>query len=162
MSSGLYYKAAYHGSIVKGYTQSNSGSDGTGNGGCSCISLWYIFGGYLNPVSSILPVRIPKLVVTQSFNITSDLNMKTNIEDIPEYEVNKLSQLSGKCYNLKSDMASTRFGYIAQDMERVYPELVSTSPDSSIGIKSIDYIGLIPLIIEKLKRVEDRIDNLKL
>jgi hypothetical protein len=158
---GSYYKVAgYQGAIVKGYTNSNQPSGTGGDGGCTCAGLWYIFNNYLSPTVTNT-VRIPRVIVTQTFNIASDFQLKQDITDISSVEINKLASLDGKCYALKANPTNTHFGYIAQDMERVYPMLVDTYIDKdSTSIKTIDYIGLIPLIIEKLKHIDHRIDNL--
>lgn len=161
MNGGTFYKASYKGAIVKGYGNGTSGSDGSGGGGCLCSSLWTILGGYLTPISQVATVKVTNLLVTSSFNITSDATMKANIEEIPSYEIDKLCLLEGKSYNIKTDLSNTRFGYIAQDMERIYPNLVHTNAHIAAQTKAIDYIGLIPLIIEKIKRIEHNMDNLK-
>jgi uncharacterized protein (DUF342 family) len=41
----------------------------------------------------------------------------------------------------------TEFGVIAQDVEKVFPELVGENE----GYKTTNYIGLIPVLIEALK-----------
>lgn len=58
-----------------------------------------------------------------------------------------------------------RIGFLAQDIEKVLPELVQTDEN---GVKSIDYIGFIPLIVESLKEMQqtiqaqqDEIDHLQ-
>ena len=63
------------------------------------------------------------------------------------------------------DASRKRIGFLAQDIEKVLPELVQTDEN---GIKSIDYIGFIPLIVESLKEMQqtiqiqqDEIDILK-
>lgn len=43
---------------------------------------------------------------------------------------------------------------MAQDVEAYFPELVSTD---SKGMKSVDYIGLIPLMLETIKTQETKI-----
>ncbi len=50
------------------------------------------------------------------------------------------------------------FGFIAQELKEVYPELVS---QDSLGYYSINYIGIIPLLVEALKEQKAEIDILK-
>lgn len=45
-------------------------------------------------------------------------------------------------------------GVIAQDVETVFPELVDTAPD---GYKRVDYLGLVPVLIEALKELDERL-----
>jgi hypothetical protein len=46
---------------------------------------------------------------------------------------------------------------LAQDIEKVFPELVSEAND----IKSVNYQGLVPLLINALKEQQLEIDRLK-
>lgn len=54
------------------------------------------------------------------------------------------------------DAGRTRIGFLAQDIEKVLPELVQTDDN---GVKSIDYIGFIPLIVESLKEMQQTIEE---
>jgi hypothetical protein len=49
-------------------------------------------------------------------------------------------------------------GLIAQDLEQVYPELVSTDQD---GYKSVQYSHLVPVLIEAIKEQQKQIEGLK-
>ena len=49
-------------------------------------------------------------------------------------------------------------GVIAQDIEKVLPEAVSTKPD---GTKGVHYNKLIPLLIEAVKDLSNKIDDIK-
>jgi endosialidase-like protein len=49
-------------------------------------------------------------------------------------------------------------GVIAQDVEAVFPELVTTGPD---GIKRVDYVGLIGPLIEAVKELDARVRALE-
>jgi len=52
----------------------------------------------------------------------------------------------------------SQLGVIAQDVEKIVPELVQTGSD---GLKSVDYIKMIPLLIEAIKEQQKQIDELK-
>lgn len=52
----------------------------------------------------------------------------------------------------------TEFGFIAQELKEVYPELVS---QDTMGYYSINYTGLIPLLVEALKEQKAEIELLK-
>jgi hypothetical protein len=47
---------------------------------------------------------------------------------------------------------------IAQDIEKVLPEAVSTKPD---GTKGVHYNKLIPLLIEAVKDLSNKVDDIK-
>ena len=157
-----YAKVPYKNAIVKGYgTNSGMGgingmiSSGSGTG----LYLWTVLGGNLIPnVPNI--VKIPQLIVTTSFNLISDSSLKCNITNVSEEDIDNLALLSGKTYNLKVDPNGLKhFGYIAQEVEPLYPNLVHTSPQNNI--KSINYLELIPVLIAKINRLELEIIKLK-
>ena len=50
------------------------------------------------------------------------------------------------------------FGVIAQEVERVFPELVETTPE---GIKRVHYYGLIAPLIEAVKELDARLAALE-
>jgi hypothetical protein len=52
----------------------------------------------------------------------------------------------------------TRIGFIAQEVQELFPELVSADQN---GLLSIDYVSLIPVIIEVLKDQESQIETLE-
>ena len=62
--------------------------------------------------------------------------------------MSKLLLIDGKSYIMKRDeKKEQKIGLLAQDIEKVFPELVSESN----GIKSVNYQGLVPVLINALK-----------
>lgn len=51
-----------------------------------------------------------------------------------------------------------RFGFIAQDVQKVYPELVKTD---SLGYMYVDYIGIIPLLVNAISELNNKVDSLE-
>ena len=49
-------------------------------------------------------------------------------------------------------------GFIAQEMEKIYPQVVVTDKD---GYKEIDYSKLTPILVEAIKEQQKMIDGLK-
>jgi len=47
---------------------------------------------------------------------------------------------------------------IAQEVEPVFPELVATGPE---GLKKVDYLGFIAVLIEAVKELDERVDELE-
>lgn len=56
--------------------------------------------------------------------------------------------------NLKND--TPRFGFLAQEVKEVFPELVRTD---SAGYMYVDYIGMIPLVVNALNEIQARVDS---
>jgi hypothetical protein len=87
-------------------------------------------------------------------NATSDENLKENIRPI-ENSLNKVLQLNGVSFDWKESKQSS-LGVIAQEIEKVFPNLVKTGEN-----KSVNYNGLIGVLIEAIKEQQKQIDELK-
>jgi hypothetical protein len=69
-------------------------------------------------------------------------------------------QIDGKSYTMKSNERESKIGLLAQDVAKVLPELVKMSDDSD-GTLSVNYQGLIPVLINAIKEQQKQIDELK-
>jgi|GEM_PF-6028955 len=94
--------------------------------------------------------------------LTSDVRFKNNIKPIPN-ALSALMQLNGVYYMWDINrfpnrgFKSTRdIGVIAQDVENVLPELISTDHE---GYKSVDYSKLTAVLIESIKEQQLQIDH---
>ena len=89
-----------------------------------------------------------------NFNSTSDENLKTNIHTV-ENSLDIVDQLRGVSFDWKENGKSS-YGVIAQELEQVLPELVAqTDP------KSVNYNGIIGVMIEAVKELKKEISDLK-
>jgi hypothetical protein len=95
-------------------------------------------------------------VISPNFYSQSDLALKQNIMTITN-PMDKLMGISGVSFKWKSDK-SRAVGVIAQDVEKVLPEAVSTDGQ---GMKVVSYDTLIPLLIESVKSLKAELDLLK-
>lgn len=84
---------------------------------------------------------------TQNFINASDIRLKKDVQDVSKTDLEKLSSLEPKKYKWKNN-DKPDYGFIAQDIEKVYPDLVSNGPDN---IKSVNYQGIIPLVVGNVK-----------
>jgi len=80
-----------------------------------------------------------------NLTIYSDARLKANIISLGG-TLSKLLLIDGKSYTMKKDNKQG-IGVLAQDIEKVFPELVSETN----GIKSVNYLGLVPVLINALK-----------
>ena len=100
---------------------------------------------------------------TAAGNVTaySDISIKENIETIPN-ALDKVLNLRGVKYDRidkpESDPARHQIGVVAQEVEKIVPEVVLTHED---GIKSVAYSNLVGLLIESIKELKTEIDALK-
>jgi trimeric autotransporter adhesin len=86
--------------------------------------------------------------------IHSDRRLKSNIQPIGN-AIATIQELRGVSYELKSSVTSgnkttseNMLGLIAQEVEAILPQLVGERPD---GYKAVNYIGIVPLLIEGIK-----------
>ena len=98
-----------------------------------------------------------------SYNATSDIRLKTNIQSLSG-SLDIVNQLNGVSFTWKSDTTNKPIhGLIAQDVEKVLPEIVNTATtDNEYGYKqkSIHYDGLFPHLIESIKTLSQENKNL--
>ena len=90
---------------------------------------------------------------------SSDHRLKENLTPLTN-SLENLQTLNGLTYNWKNreQMGDrTEIGLIAQDIEKVYPELITEVE----GYKAVNYIGLIAPIIEALKEQQSQIESLQ-
>lgn len=103
----------------------------------------------------------------------SDARLKENIKPL-ENNLEKIKLLRGVSYNMKKEFynisdqemlakamrdSKTDFGFLAQEINEVYPEVVSL--DSATNYYSVNYVKLIPVLIEAIKEQQAQIEELK-
>lgn len=91
-----------------------------------------------------------------SFVITSDKRLKENFL-APSSVMAKIQRLKPTWYNYKKKDEKV-LGFVAQDVEKVFPEFVHTAPS---GIKGINYNSFGPLAIKALQEQQAVIENLQ-
>ena len=83
----------------------------------------------------------------------SDERFKDNIETLNGLEI--VEKLRGVSFNWK-DGGAKDMGFIAQEVEKVFPSLVTTDPD---GYKSLSYNSLISPLFEAVKEQQTQIES---
>jgi hypothetical protein len=103
-------------------------------------------------------------VRADNVQVTSDIKFKENITPV-EGSLEKIMGLEGVTFNWKKkafperDLPEGRhYGVIAQEVEKILPEVVNTGSD---GTKSVAYTELIPVLIEAIKEQQKEIEQLK-
>jgi hypothetical protein len=91
-----------------------------------------------------------------NINTTSDSRLKEDIKRLVN-ATEKVNQLEGVSYTLK-ESGNKSIGLIAQEVEKVLPELVDTNKE---GYKSIAYGNIVALLIEAIKEQDKRIQELE-
>jgi hypothetical protein len=95
--------------------------------------------------------------------ISSDARLKANIVSLGS-TLAKLLLIDGKRYTMKKD-GKQNIGVLAQDIQKVFPELVSTDDKEMLAV---NYQGLVPVLINalkeqdaKMKEQEKRLERLE-
>ena len=86
----------------------------------------------------------------------SDARLKQNVETI-EGALDKVTQLRGVYFERISHPDVRKVGVIAQEVEAIVPELVKTDEE---GIKSVSYGNITGLLIEAIKDLNKKVDDL--
>ena len=106
--------------------------------------------GTTNPTTKL---HVVGEVTATDFNSTSDAKLKTNVQVIPD-PLDKIVRIDGVSFNWIKDNKPS-MGVIADNIQEVLPELVSdTDP------KTVNYNGLIGLLIEVVKDQQTQINSL--
>jgi hypothetical protein len=95
-------------------------------------------------------------VTAANFNTTSDATLKTDVSTLTG-SLDLVSAMRGVSFGWLSG-GPTEVGVIAQEVEAVIPELVSTNDE---GIKSVKYGNIVAVLIEAVKELKSEIEELK-
>jgi hypothetical protein len=98
------------------------------------------------------------ITATGDINTTSDARVKDNIEII-ENAVDKVKQIRGVTFNRtdKEDAEKRYAGVIAQEVQKVLPEVIGGDEDNL----TVAYGNMIGLLIEAIKEQQKQIEELK-
>jgi hypothetical protein len=98
-------------------------------------------------------VFVTGIITATDYDSASDIRLKENIQKI-DNPIDKIIRIDGVTFDWKSNNKSS-MGVIAQNIEKVLPQLVH-GEDS----KTVNYNGIIGLLIECVKTQQEQIDNL--
>ena len=96
-------------------------------------------------------------------NTGSDIALKENIINIPN-PLEKISKIGGYMFDWKDHGMEDVHGkghdtgILAQEIEEIMPEIVNTRES---GMKAVNYMKLIPLLVESIKELKKEVESLK-
>ena len=104
-------------------------------------------------------------VTATDFAATSDANLKNVIRNI-QNATDKIKNISGVEFTWNniaknigvSDSEEVQIGVLAHQIKQLYPSMVYTHED---GYMRVNYDKLIPILIESIKELSDRIDSIQ-
>ena len=99
-------------------------------------------------------IRITGVATAQDFDALSDQNYKENVTTVNDALL-KVDQLRGVKFDWK-ESGLPSYGVIAQELEQVLPELVHGNDP-----KTVNYNGIIGVLIEAIKELKAEVEELK-
>ena len=120
--------------------------------------------GYGTSINARLDVA-GNIAIGGVVQLTSDARFKKGIQTLTASKVAKLDQVRGTSYHFRTGefknrhfSEKTQIGIIAQELIKIYPELVSKGAD---GYYSVNYTGLIPVLVEAVKDLRKKNSTLQ-
>jgi hypothetical protein len=98
-------------------------------------------------------------VFAYSSTTASDRNIKKNIVEISD-ALSKVQALHGVTFDYKEEHRGSSVGLIAQDVQALYPELVTQAPKLGTDDEaylSLNYNGVIGLLVEAVKELAEEV-----
>ena len=176
IAAGSYYGLNYgvYG-IIKESTSSNM--NGAGVYGTNEVTLTPTFerlAGYFRGKTQVIGA-----LYANSFNLNSDARLKINVTSVEKDAVQKIQALrpvhfywNPEDVTVKNDSGTFQvsyfskdtefdrkhYGFIAQEVQKLFPELVY---EDGAGYLSVNYVELIPLLIEAVQDLSAEVEELK-
>ena len=140
------------------------------NAGDFAFKTDVIFGDYstgnvgIGTASPSYKLHVNGRLRTTGINETSDARFKTNVVEL-QNALEKVLTMRGVNFDWKKNEfpdknfdEGTQMGLIAQEVEKIIPEVVHTDNE---GYKSVEYSKLVALLIEAIKELEQENNSLK-
>ena len=112
-----------------------------------------------NPRNAFIVNYDGSATLSGDLTINSDSRLKTNIVTLGS-TLSRLLLIDGKSYTMKANESISKIGLLAQEVQAAFPELVKTA-DNSEGTLSVNYQGMIPVLLNAIKEQQAQIDELK-
>ncbi len=109
---------------------------------------------YLNKLKKLNGKSYEKQVVSANRNAEEVATMVAQGKIKKEDAQAALSSLN----KTKAEVYKKEFGFIAQEVKEVFPELVEESAE---GIYAVNYTGLIPVLLEAIKELQTKVEALE-
>lgn len=94
-----------------------------------------------------------------SYNTTSDQRLKENIADADD-AAGLIDAIQVRKFDWKADGSHQRYGFIAQELREVAPEVVHV-PEDEDQMMSVDYSKLVPMLVKEVQSLRARVAELE-
>lgn len=106
-------------------------------------------------LSPSYPLHVNGAVAAAAFYYVSDEKLKTNVSEIKN-PLDKIIQLRGVNFTWKKEKTKD-IGFIAQEVEKVFPALVDKDKEGSMVVK---YGNIVAVVVEAIKELKEMFLNL--
>jgi hypothetical protein len=110
------------------------------------------------PIDIRYTLDVSGVIKTVGMNSVSDYRIKTNVHDLPENKtvdglrpVKYTNRLTGR----------SEYGFLAHELQEVYPEMVMGVRDDILGYQTIQYDQLFAIFIAEIKKLRDDVEILE-
>ncbi len=104
------------------------------------------------PIDIRYTIDVSGVIKTVGMNSVSDYRIKTNVRDLPDDKtvdrlrpVKYTNRLTGR----------EEYGFLAHELQEVYPEMVVGIKDDGLGYQTIQYDQLFAIFIAEIKKLRD-------
>ena len=162
---------------ICGFLQTNGGNGAAVYGSVNSYAESQIPGRYAGYFDG--QTKVNGNFYATTVNTTSDARLKTNVTDVNKEKLHKIQYLRPVQFTWQQiedihtadtatvkkmyfgddvDYERSHYGFIAQDVQKLFPELVQEDGD---GYLSVNYIELIPLLIQAVQELSARVEELR-
>lgn len=114
----------------------------------------------IKPLSNGLSLVQQLQGITYDFNKPIDPNRKKMLDDAKPSSEKEIKSVAEELKRLEDESlpVKNQMGFSAQDLQKILPQLVSQDEK---GILSVNYAGIIPILVEAIKEQQVTIDAMK-
>lgn len=97
-----------------------------------------------------------------SYNTTSDARLKTNFKKV-DGALEMISRINPQWYEYKTNLGQVEMGFLAQDLQKVFPNAVSGSEESdpTTDPMMVDYGRITPLLTAGIQELQQKVNTLE-
>lgn len=110
------------------------------------------------PIDIRYTLDVSGVIKTVGMNSVSDYRIKTNIHDLPD---NKTVDGLRPVKYTNRFTGRSEYGFLAHELQEVYPEMVVGVKDDILGYQTIQYDQLFAIFIAEIKKLRDDVERLE-
>ena len=119
-------------------------------------NFWYNLFAYY-PVFYTEPVIMSDISIKKDINPLASAKESIRLLNPVRYKLNPVLS-DNTPEDIKSRINNTlQYGFVAQEVQKIFPDLVTTQEDGLLGIQ---YTGLIPVLVKAIQEQQQEIDEL--